>query len=67
MINVELPKSVYLEVTYSEDVVKGDTANAITKDATVETGLTVKVPSFIKQGDVISISTEDGSYRERKK
>lgn len=67
VINVELPKNVYLKVTYSEDVVKGDTANAITKDATVETGLTVKVPSFIKQGDVISVSTEDGSYRERKK
>lgn len=67
VINVELPKNVYLQVTYAEDVVKGDTANAITKDATVETGLTVKVPAFIKEGDVISVSTEDGSYRERKK
>lgn len=67
VINVELPKNVYLEVTYAEDVVKGDTANAITKDATVETGLTLKVPAFIKQGDILSISTEDGSYRERKK
>lgn len=67
VINLELPKNVYLTVTYAEDVVKGDTANAITKDAKVETGLTVKVPAFIKQGDVISVSTEDGSYRERKK
>lgn len=67
VITIELPKNVHLEVTYAEDVVKGDTANAITKDATVETGLTVKVPAFIKQGDIISISTEDGSYRERKK
>lgn len=67
VINVELPKNVYLEVTYAEDVVKGDTANAITKDATVETGITIKVPAFIKQGDIISVSTEDGSYRERKK
>lgn len=67
VINVELPKNVYLEVTYAEDVVKGDTANAITKDATVETGLSVKVPAFIKQGDVISIDTETGAYRERKK
>lgn len=67
IINVELPKNIYLEVTYSEDVVKGDTANAITKDATVETGLTVKVPAFIKQGDIISIDTETGAYRERKK
>lgn len=67
VINLELPKNVYLLVTHAEDVVKGDTANAITKDATVETGLTVKVPAFIKEGDVISVSTEDGSYRERKK
>ncbi len=67
VITLELPKNLYLKVTYAEEVVKGDTANAITKDATVETGLTVKVPAFIKVGDVISISTEDGSYRERKK
>ena len=67
VISVELPKNVYLAVTQAEDVVRGDTANAITKEATVETGLKVKVPAFIKQGDIISVSTEDGSYRERKK
>lgn len=67
IISVELPKNVYLEVTYSEDVVKGDTANAVTKDATLETGLKVKVPAFIKRGDVVSVDTETGTYRERKK
>ena len=67
VINVELPKNVYLEVTYAENSVKGDTSSSIQKDATVETGITVKVPAFIKVGDVISVSTEDGSYRERKK
>ena len=67
VINVELPKNIYLEVTYAEDVVKGDTTSNVLKDATLETGLTVKVPAFIKTGDVISVSTEDGSYRERKK
>lgn len=67
VINVELPKNLYLKVTEAEEVVRGDTANAVTKDAVVETGLKVKVPAFIKVGDVISISTEDGSYRERKK
>ncbi len=67
VINVELPKNVYLEVTYTENVVKGDTTSSVLKDATLETGITVKVPAFIKQGDVISVSTEDGSYRERKK
>ena len=54
-------------MTYSEDVVKGDTANSITKNAKVETGLVVKVPAFIKVGDVISVDTENGAYRERKK
>ena len=67
VINVELPKNIYLEVTYAEDVVKGDTTSNVLKDATLETGLTVKVPAFIKTGDGISVSTEDGSYRERKK
>ena len=67
VINVELPKNIYLEVTYAEDVVKGDTTSNVLKDSTLETGLTVKVPAFIKTGDVISVSTEDGSYRERKK
>lgn len=66
-INVELPKNVPLLVTYSEDAVKGDTSSSITKDATLETGLTIKVPAFIKQGDVISVDTSTGSYRERVK
>lgn len=67
VINLELPKNIYLTVTYTEEVVKGDTANAITKDATLETGLTLKVPAFIKVGDVVSVDTETGAYRERKK
>ena len=67
VINVELPKNVFLEVTYSEDVVKGDTTSSVLKDATLETGMTVKVPAFIKTGDVISVDTTTGEYRERKK
>lgn len=67
VINVELPKNVYLKVTYCEDVVKGDTTSSITKDAELETGIRVKVPAFIKTGDVISVDTESGAYRERKK
>src|SRR3982750_1608191 len=53
-INVELPKNVPLKVTYTEGAVKGDTTSSITKEATLETGITIKVPGFIKQGDVIS-------------
>jgi elongation factor P len=66
-INVELPKNVPLKVTYSENAVKGDTSSSITKDATLETGITIKVPAFIKQGDIISVDTATGAYRERVK
>lgn len=67
VINVELPKSLYLVVTYTEDVVKGDTTSNVLKDATLETGKVVKVPSFIKTGDTLKVDTRDGSYIERKK
>ena len=66
-INVELPKNVPLEVTYTEHAVKGDTSSSITKDATLETGITIRVPAFIKTGDIISVDTSNGAYRERVK
>jgi len=66
-ISVELPKNVPLKVTYAEDAVKGDTSTSITKDAKLETGLTIRVPAFIKLGDVISVDTATGAYRERVK
>lgn len=66
-INVELPKNVPLKVTYTETAVKGDTSSAITKDATLETGITIRVPAFIKTGDLISVDTSTGAYRERVK
>ena len=66
-INVELPKNVPLKVTYAESVVKGDTTSNVQKDAELETGITVKVPAFIKTGDVISVDTSTGAYRERVK
>ncbi len=64
-INIVMPKNVPLEVIYTEDVVKGDTSSSITKDANTETGLIVKVPAFIKSGDIISVDTATGAYRER--
>ena len=67
VINVELPKNLYLEVTYTEDVVKGDTSGAVQKDATLETGINIRVPAFIKTGDIVSVDTATGEYRERKK
>lgn len=67
VINVELPKNVHLAVTYTEDVVKGDTSSSVLKDATLETGAVIKVPAFIKVGDILSVDTVTGDYRERKK
>jgi len=66
-VSVELAKNVYLKVTYTEDVVKGDTTSNVLKEATVETGISVRVPAFIKVGDEISVDTDTGAYRERKK
>lgn len=67
VINIELPKNLPLKVTYTENAVKGDTSSAITKDAELETGINIKVPAFIKTGDVISVDTGTGAYRERLK
>lgn len=67
VIGVELPKNVSLAVTYTENAVKGDTSSAIQKDATLETGLVIRAPAFIKQGDIVSVDTSTGTYRERMK
>jgi len=67
IINIELPKNLPLKVTYTETAVRGDTSSAITKEAKLETGITIKVPAFIKQGDIISVDTSTGAYRERVK
>ncbi len=66
-ISVELPPAVILEVTETEEVARGNTANAVTKDATLETGLVVKVPAHIKTGERLKISTESGDFLERAK
>ena len=66
-INLVLPKNVWLTVEYTESVVKGDTTSSVMKDAKLETGVTIKVPAFIKTGDVISVDTETYAYRERQK
>jgi len=65
LINIELPKNTPLKVTQAEDAVRGDTSTTVTKNATLETGLVIRVPAFIKQGDVISVDTTNGTYRER--
>jgi len=64
-LEVDLPTTVDLEVTRSELAVAGDTATGTLKKVTLETGLEVRVPLFIEQGDVIKINTETGEYVTR--
>ena len=54
-----------IEVTYCEPGVKGDTVSGAMKTATLATGATIKVPLFIKQGEIIKVDTRDGSYVSR--
>jgi elongation factor P len=65
IIGVALPITVELEVTETEPGFKGDTATAGTKPAKLETGLTIQVPLFISEGDVIKVDTRTGTYLER--
>jgi len=62
---IELPSSVTLKVTESADGVRGDSANNVQKPATLETGKVINVPLFIKEGELIKVSTADGSYLGR--
>ncbi|WP_377888551.1 elongation factor P [Alkalihalobacillus sp. R86527] len=64
-IGIELPNTVELLVTETEPGIKGDTASGGTKPATVETGLTVQVPFFVNQGDVLVIDTGKAEYVSR--
>ena len=66
-IGVELPSVVELEVVETEPELKGATVSNVNKPATLETGITIQVPPFVKQGDRIRVNTEDGSYIERAK
>ena len=64
-ISVDFPASVILEVVQTEPSVKGDTVTNITKPAKLQTGLEVKVPPFIKEGDKVKVDTRSGEYIER--
>lgn len=62
---IELPASVELTVTYTEPGLQGDRSSGGNKPATVETGIQVQVPLFIKQDEKIMVDTRDGSYQGR--
>jgi elongation factor P len=66
-LTVELPNFVELTITKTDPGVKGDTASGGTKPAVLETGATIQVPLFIKEGEKIRIDTRTGEYAERVK
>lgn len=65
--NIELPANVVLSVTSTVPGVKGDSVSNMMKPATLETGLEIQVPLFIKEGDKIRVDTRTSSYIERAK
>jgi elongation factor P len=64
-IDIEIPYKLVYEVVESPEAVRGDTVSGATKTVTLETGLQVKVPIFIKTGDKVRVNTESGEYVER--
>ena len=66
MLGIELPEKIDYVITATEPAIKGNTATNATKDATIETGMNVRVPLFIEQGEEIIVSTKDGKYVSRK-
>lgn len=65
IIGVKLPIKVDLKVTEAHPAVRGDTAKGGSKQVVLETGATISVPMFVKEGDVIRINTETGEYTDR--
>ena len=64
-VGIELPQTVDLVVTATAPGIKGATASAQVKPATLETGLIVQVPPFVNEGDKIRVNTETGEYQAR--
>ena len=65
LLGIDLPDKIEFTVVETEPAVRGNTTNNALKDATVETGLVVKVPLFIEQGEKILVTTADGKYSSR--
>ena len=64
-VQVELPASVSLKIVESPEGLRGDTASNVNKPATLETGKTINVPLFIKEGETVKIDTRTGAYMGR--
>lgn len=64
-IGIDLPASVDLRITSTEPGIKGDRVSGATKEATLETGVTIQVPLFVETGDVVRVDTRSGEYLTR--
>jgi elongation factor P len=64
-VQIELPPSVVLTVANAPDGIRGDSANNVQKPVTMETGISIQVPLFIKTGEKLKIDTRTGKYMER--
>jgi elongation factor P len=64
-IGIQLPKTMEFKIIDAEPSVKKQTASSSYKSATIETGLTIKVPPFVEKGDVVRVDTETHEYMER--
>lgn len=64
-LNMELPSTIEVKITYTEPGLKGDTATNTFKQATIETGAEVRVPLFINEGEIIKINPANGEYQGR--
>lgn len=67
ILYAEMPVKTNLRITHSEPGIKGDTATNATKPATLETGVEIRVPLFINEGELVQVDTRDGSYLNRVK
>ena len=65
MLGIELPEKIDYVITATEQAVKGNTSQGAQKDATLENGMTIKVPLFIGEGESVLVSTKDGKYVSR--
>lgn len=65
ILGIVLPEKIDYKITETTDAVKGNTTNNAMKDATIESGYTIKVPMFISEGETIIVSTKDGKYVSR--
>lgn len=65
IIGIVLPEKIEYEIIETSDAVKGNTTNNAMKDATIESGYTIKVPMFISQGEKVIVTTKDGKYASR--